>query len=360
MTALVDPLRCLPVQLLDTEDGVLLKRGCVELHVAGAEASQVVAAIVGTTVRAPTTRADLIGSFPAPVRDAVGALIDRLVDRRILVVAGEPGDHATNGETRRDVFYWDLGRSRGEVEQQLATYPIIVVGVNAIARRLVEVLTAAGARAVEVVDYPALRNLEEFGLGDEPDLTAWTGPLPIAYPTWVETFAVPSTGCVVATSDAGGVSLLREWNQLCIDNELRFLPVVLQNLVGYIGPLVIPGVTACYECLLARQNANRADFALGRQFEDGALAGQEVASLHHAVAAAVAEHAAIELIKQAAGLPMAQIGKLIELRPLVPALTIRSILRIPRCVACSTMNTISQLAVDRVSLQEPSPRETAS
>ena len=65
--------------------------------------------------------------------------------------------------------------------------------------------------------------------------------------------------CVVATADFSGQQLLRHWNSWCVNRGCTFLPVMLDKGIGCVGPLVVPGETACYECLRARENSNLED-----------------------------------------------------------------------------------------------------
>jgi molybdopterin-synthase adenylyltransferase len=42
------------------------------------------------------------------------------------------------------------------------------------------------------------------------------------------------------------MQFMRKWNDFCVRNDHAFLPIVLRDLIGYVGPLVIPHKTACY------------------------------------------------------------------------------------------------------------------
>jgi hypothetical protein len=84
-------------------------------------------------------------------------------------------------ETQLDVFYWHFGTDRQHAEERLDQQRISVLGVNHIARRLVEGLRAAGVTSCAVLDHPMLRNPEFFGEGDALSERAWPetlGPRP--------------------------------------------------------------------------------------------------------------------------------------------------------------------------------------
>jgi thiazole/oxazole-forming peptide maturase SagC family component len=109
-------------------------------------------------------------------------------------------------------------------------------------------------------------------------------------------------------------------------------------MVGYIGPLVIPGDTACLECLRARQNACLTNATERRVAERGAFDGQRVTAYHPAMVGMVAEAAAFELIRFYAALPQWKVGRLIELNLLSTAMAHRKVLKAPRCPVCSSLH----------------------
>jgi thiazole/oxazole-forming peptide maturase SagC family component len=146
--------------------------------------------------------------------------------------------------------------------------------------------------------------------------------------------------CVVATSDLGNLRALRDYNALCVEHGHHFFPVFLQNFVGYIGPHVVPGETACFDCLEARWNAQLDPDETAMAVSELAIDGPSVVGFHPAMASAVAEVAAFELVKNyGRALTPSRIGTQIELNLLTPRLTTRKILKVPRCRTCSPLKS---------------------
>ena len=114
---------------------------------------------------------------------------------------------------------------------------------------------------------------------------------------WFELTQGRGLGCLVVTSDFGGQHLLRNWNRHCVRERIPFLPVVLQDLVGRIGPLVVPGEGSCLECLRARENSHIDDPETHRAAEHGAYEGQVVNAFHPSMASVLGDIAAMELLK---------------------------------------------------------------
>jgi thiazole/oxazole-forming peptide maturase SagC family component len=145
--------------------------------------------------------------------------------------------------------------------------------------------------------------------------------------------------CIIATSDGGGIEQLRVWNEYAVLHSLRFYPIVLQDLVGYIGPLYVPGQTACYECLRLRQNAHLVDYANRRIVESAFIHSQSVSGFHPAMASILGSIAAIELTKAFGLAPaLTRAGTLIEVNLIGSEMTSRRVLRLPRCPVCSRLN----------------------
>jgi bacteriocin biosynthesis cyclodehydratase domain-containing protein len=339
-------LRALPVQLMTADNEVILVRGATTLRIAGERAGEVVPELLEAASGEGTTARALVERFAAPDREEVTRLVDELRQRHILVVAdGKPP--AIGPENSLEVFYWQFGREASAAVADLAAQPIVLLGVNTISRRIAASLRALGVDTVKVVDFHVLRNLRLFNDDGLLSGDAWEGEPPISYDAWAETLSTDGVGCLVAASDFGGPYLLREWNAFCVEEGVHFLPVVLDRFIGTVGPLVIPGETACYECFRSRENANLDAPEIVRLVESGAAERQAVTGFHPAMTGVLGEIAAMELCKlYGGGLPW-HANRIIEVNLLEPSLTSRRVLRLPRCPVCSTIVKTSSAAIDK-------------
>ncbi len=262
------------------------------------------------------------------------------VQSRLLVESesearGGDGD----SETPLDVFYWQFGDSTRRATERLNRARVVLVGVNSVSRQIAQTLVASGVTNVTAIDDPRLRNAS---------LLAHTGGWPEAVPrvadpdSW-RVQAFDPAPCVVGTCDFGNQQAIAEWNLFCVDRGFHFLPAFLQNSVGYVGPLVVPGETACFDCVRSRWNA-QIDPAENRRAVDGVtLEGESVVGFHPAMASVLGNVAAFELTKYyARTLPNPRVGTQIELSLLVPRLTTRSILKVPRCRTCSPLRDVQR------------------
>ncbi|GAA4971182.1 TOMM precursor leader peptide-binding protein [Pseudonocardia tropica] len=348
----VEPrLQALRVQLVDVDDGVLVKRGRVEFRVSGARAAQVLQLLLVTAVGG-ATRTELCAPFAGPDRAAVDRLIGELERRRILVPPEEaPGAATDSPETENDLFVWHFGETVDSLADRLVARRITIMGVNAVSHRIATALIDGSVPGVEVVDYPLLANLRMFDDRGALDTTRWTaGITPVPYDRWRPDDDPDRPVTLIATTDFGGLRMLRWWNEQAVAHNWHFLPVALRDLIGYVGPFVVPGETACYECLRARQNSHLADPPLHRATEEHAFEGQAATGFHPAMASILGDIAALEMVKFYGGWPGPRlVGSLVEVNLLATTMASRRVLRIPRCAVCGNRGRRSGISLTRQS-----------
>jgi molybdopterin-synthase adenylyltransferase len=332
-----DKLRPVAINLIEMPDATIIKRGRIEIKVAGEEAGKVINMIF-VAAQDGATREQILSIFSPPERPAVESLLEHLVARNILVAEGESEPTAAACENEVDIFYWHFGAQTATVRRRLNSKRIKILGVNHISRRLAAGLRASGADAFQVVDVPLLRHEAWFDHGGALQQEVWEGAQPKVQKYSGE-LDPDGQDCVVATSDAGAIEQLRAFNEFCVLHGLRFFPVVLQDLVGYVGPLVHPGETPCFECLRSRQNAHIMDYSNRRVVESAFLNAQAVGGFHPSMAGILGDIAALELTK-AFGLevPMAKVGTVIQVNLLGSEMKAHRILKLPRCPVCSRLN----------------------
>jgi bacteriocin biosynthesis cyclodehydratase domain-containing protein len=333
------PLRALPVQVIETSEGVVLRRGVAQLRVQGALAAELVDRVLLALSADGACAWDIALGFAAPDRDKVIAFVELLARRRFALPAVGPA-WPDEPESPLDVFHWEMGSSTPLVLQALRDARLVVVGVNEVSRQLARMLLACGLGQFDVVDDPLFRNLRMFGADGAALDAEWAGlPVPVPLAEWESSGAPDAAGCVVATSDLGGLVLLRRWNQLCVRRGLAFFPVVLQDMIGQVGPLVIPNETACFECMLLRQSSNAELPDWHRAIESVAPQGQSVVGYHPAMAVVLGSVAALELAKaQLPGVFAHQPGTLVDVNLVTASMRARRVLKVPRCPVCGPAN----------------------
>ena len=327
--------------------GGIIKRGRVEVELGTKGLLNSVRLILNATKEKDIRASDIYKFFtPGSVR-YVKRLIARLIDCRLLIPIRRPSATIEGREDNLDIFYWDFQGRTNSVTKKLNSHHVVIVGVNFISRQLVTALHSAGVHNFTIVDHPSLRNFRLFDKAGKLLAKDWPGYLH-SPEKWTGTLDPSGLGCLVPTSDLGDSSVFHEFNALCVNSGRHFLPVLLKNLVGYVGPFVVPGETACFECLQARQNSHLKSPELVRAVEESVFDRQQVVGFHPSMATVLGDIAAMELTKFYSGvLPSWNIGTLIEVDLLDIRVTGHRVLRIPRCPICSCMNAQASTAPEK-------------
>jgi bacteriocin biosynthesis cyclodehydratase domain-containing protein len=331
--------RLLGLQAVPHDDGVVIRRGLKQVFVRGAKVGELLDLIVERSAEGNGLRPDDLKAEIDPLKHLTFTdLIATLRAERFLVAieerAGPPPPEGKEG-----VFYWSHGTSLEAVAANVAEVELAVFGVNHISLPLLGNLRSVGFRAVAFVDHPALRNLDFYD--DRQDMrseiaAALASNRPQTFDAWSASGDKPD--CSIVCSDFGGLALMRDWNRTAVAANALFYPIVLQDEVAYLGPLVVPGEGPCFECMWARRNSNLDAGRRDHATEMHAFFGQKVASYLQPMARVAADLAAIDLLKYfSRTLPGGRAGRLIEADLMTPALITRNVLKVPRCPVCSRL-----------------------
>ena len=138
----------------------------------------------------------------------------------------------------------------------------------------------------------------------------------------------PSTGLVLAAPSGDEVGRLGEWNRAALDAATTWMQVLpFDGRMAVVGPVVVPGQTACHECFRLRRDSTIAPFA---DRTSGQYAG---APALDAVLAGLAGMVALRWL--AAG-DVTDAGVLVAVELATELRCTRHfVYRVPRCPACS-------------------------
>jgi len=327
-----------PVQLISVPGGVVLKRGCTEIKIGGEGSQRVIRILLAATSAHGASKADLLALFSSEDQPKIEHLIDELLQKRILSTCDLSGAQKQGKETSQEIFYWHFGACIDDIHQRLSKVRLVILGVNTISRRLAVALHNAGINNFKIIDHPHLRKVHLFEASGTLKSGAW--PKDLTPPRDLhETLDPEKIDCVVATCDFGLSPVVNEFNTWCIENNRHFFPVILHNVIGYIGPLVVPGETACFDCLQARHNSHLLNHADHDALKKVSFEGQHTVGFLPCMSGGLAEFAVMELCKFYGDLFQPKVGNLIEINLLAPYLISRKVLKIPRCPTCSPLRT---------------------
>ncbi len=144
---------------------------------------------------------------------------------------------------------------------------------------------------------------------------------------------------VVVAPAAGEATSLTEWNAVALERGTRWLGVrPFDGMISTVGPLVVPGESACHVCLLHRLAAHVEYGDDLVRVESTAPAAGEVGPLDAVCAGVAAQFVLGWAVGRDTTIP--GVLYVIETRPVL-SLTANTVLRVPRCPACSTAATLA-------------------
>jgi bacteriocin biosynthesis cyclodehydratase domain-containing protein len=241
---------------------------------------------------------DLAARLGPAVRPAIDAAVDLLRDRGVVVDGPDaPADLREAGRAAAGAY----GLAPATAAERLRGATVGVVGSGRTRLELVRLLWDMGIRSLTALRWSSRRPVDLALVvpgGDELD----------RLPAWNRTAFAAGTPFL----------LLRPWD----------------GRMAAVGPLVLPGQTCCYECLLLRRAANAPYGDDLAELEVAPLAASPDRALE-AITAAVAAHLAVRwLVGRDRTVP--GVLHTVETQPAL-RLGEHPVLRVPRCPACSVV-----------------------
>jgi bacteriocin biosynthesis cyclodehydratase domain-containing protein len=146
-------------------------------------------------------------------------------------------------------------------------------------------------------------------------------------------------GLAVVAPAASEAPQLLHWNLVALRHNVPWLLLrPFDGVLSLVGPLIVPGETACYECLLLRLAAH-VDYGPDLRRIEGVPPATRATAPLESLAAAVAAQIVLCWLG-GADLALAGLVHVLETRPLL-ALGSQQVLRVPRCPACSAVTRLA-------------------
>jgi ribosomal protein S12 methylthiotransferase accessory factor len=256
-----------------------------------------------------TRDAEQIGSaFPDYSRESVVALLDQL--ERHGIVQSEAGIQAPRlDELRAFLASWNRGAR--DLASAVESARVAVIGST-------DWATSAHVQLLEAGMTPEHLVLPEE---DEPSFAA-----------------LHDVSLLIVAAHPDDLRLLDRVARIADKAGVRYLVAQVEGLKAILGPVVVPGETACWECLRRRQLANRFDFEESAQLHAALLSG--VAPRRRPLgppgaSTLVASLIVIECVKLLSGYTPSQlVGRQLEIDLVTLAARTHDVIRLPWCDVC--------------------------
>jgi len=336
-----------------TQSGIILKRGSLQTHIEGSAIGKVFSTLTTLFANNELTRNDVLSQFSGSQHKAINQLLDVLISRRIIVnkeTSNKQRHQPSSLASEEEIFLWHFNvDSPASVDQSTTQGSIVIVGNNRLSNIIANALIRSDICNLLFIDDISLRNIpinENTNDQTENTLSA------INHLEHYETLsAIKNPALIVACSDFGGQHLLQPWNKKAIAASTPFLAVLQENMVGKLGPIVIPHQTACLECLSLRQNSQIDNFQQLRHYET--LSTSTTANgYHHSMLHVLGESAAFEIMRFITGIANPLIGRIMEINLLQHTTNTTKLLKAPRCSACSSINKVALTNIEKSARSE--------
>jgi bacteriocin biosynthesis cyclodehydratase domain-containing protein len=225
----------------------------------------------------------------------------------------------------------DLALGTLASEGLLVEGPDVPAGMQAAAHAIGSLFDLSPAVAAERIASAAIGVAGSSAVGVEVGrLLRASGVAHISHDGWKVSTRLD---LAVVAPAADELEELDPWNRAANDSGACWLPVLpYDGRFAAIGPLVIPGESCCYECLVRRREANLEHGEHFREIEQAPLAARADPAFE-AVVASLAAHLALRWIGGRDG-SLPGVLHAVEVRPAL-SLGEHHVLRVPRCPVCS-------------------------
>ncbi len=123
----------------------------------------------------------------------------------------------------------------------------ILIGINKLSIGILELLQAyAPDLSFDLLSYDGL----DFPhtLTERPE---WEKQIR-SFDDWKADYSYQDNHFIIAATVFGNKKALRSFNQFAYQQKLQYLPILLLDYQLEIGPIFMPGITPCYECVYKR------------------------------------------------------------------------------------------------------------
>ncbi len=283
-------------RLVEDDDRLLLEHGQEVVVLEGAAVRAFLPALL-PLLDGSRSLDEIVACIGEPARPAVVNALE-ILGRHGLLTEGPALDEGAAGREAVYAFAASHDLPPADVQHRARTARLVIVGDAPVGAEVARLVRRAG--------IPSIAR------------SPWT---------------VAEGDLVVVAPQSGDVDLLARWNERALAESVAWLPIrPYDGRLSAVGPLVVPGESACHECVLLRRASNldyRSDFRLIEGVGSTAGADPGLESMVAGVAASIALR---WLLAHDTRLP----GRLlaVEASPF-PSIEVHEVLRVPRCPSCS-------------------------
>ena len=291
---------------------------------------------------------ELVKAFPDYGADSVRALLADLERLGVVESAARfPGasEDARQEEVAAFLAFWGPG-GRG-MESAFARAHVAVIGSNDWCTVACRELVSAGVGRLTVLDAPgktrrragggatAARLVRQLrGIGSQTVLAHSA----VKIEDGVVDPPPDDVALLLVTANPDQLQLLAAVARTAEKKRLRYMIAHVEGLSAILGPVVVPGETACWECVRNRRLANQPNFEESALLQSGLLSGAGAvrrALSPPGAASILGGLILMETVKLLSGYAPSQlVGRQLELNLVTHVAKMHDLVRLPWCPVC--------------------------
>jgi bacteriocin biosynthesis cyclodehydratase domain-containing protein len=305
--------------------------------------------VFGRLQQGGATRNEILSLIATHHRDEAAKLVDSLREQGILARVDESAVEQYLG-------YSFTGDTR------LADYRVSLIGAGPVGAQAAELLLQHGIGGVNLLEgrqpdavwralprangpgQPGAAALPQVGLRDHLRALGYAGvdAMESRLDDRSLADAVARSDLVVVALEQPDIRLAHTLNRLCITSDRRWIHAVIDGSSGVIGPLFVPGVTACYNDFRALADAANPSPLMARVYhryaaERGARTFSPGLPAHAGIVAGFISLAAIHSLLLGTSWLLGRVMTINFDRMLID---VEDVLKLPRCPVCGRQRSV--------------------
>ncbi len=259
------------------------------------------------------------------------------------------------------LFFNQSGGDGREVQRRIAAARVVIFGAGAVGAQTFDSLAESGLGSLRVVDDTQLTDAEvkaaalSNGGAKRTRAEALTaratktagarqsfGHVPVDLDSDAEVArAVEGADCALVCIDAPAPALLRAVNRAALKTGTPWLAGQIYGGLGVVGPTVVPGESACYQCYELWRDAHLPNAREVVQYETRLSEMSAIRNPRAAprpLATCLAGLVALEALRLVTRQARPQtVGRFLRVQFFEPEMTYHPIIRLPGCPACGRL-----------------------
>lgn len=257
--------------------------------------------------------------------DELRSTIEKLEQKNIVLDAAETDNPSVSG-------YTSLHPSMLETQvDEVTNSDVLIVGADDPTRWAVDDLLEYGVSQLRVTSTKVATEADRQEMADRTDR--------VVYDDQGLSEIVSAVDLVIAIERLPGEQLLQLVNEHAIESDTPLVTATIDGVSGTVGPTVVPGRTACYECYRTRLAANATDSQAFEPYRSTDRSDGGVFTAFERIIAGYTTLAGLNYLLSGAGFT---VGSQITFDFFDWSVEVNDVLKLPRCRCCGSVEQSNQ------------------